>query len=339
VNDATAMGRSASDLDEIEHEASQMVSMVDSTLLPTMSAAVEPKGKRGKVRLFPYDKSERAAKNKGHSRAMKTIKKRLNYLVDVHPDTEFFFYARTSSRQSVLVVSKGLEGIDTSRSLGVIHGALDDYQRNKKPIEPVGYDERFTNTLPLTATYDDVLATFVKTQTSKTVKPIYTMLQKADIVKEPRLRTAKWDWYMDRIKPLFDRESRISAAKLWNAFKDLQYQGSTGVGYKYAEVKRKHFVGLMQTIDLLAIARGEPPLPNDVDFAGNRLKRGEESDIPLPVLDSAHNMMEPSNELLPSMDTHLDVPLVISINVGFGVGLRSIGVEFRLGLRNECRAY
>ena len=292
INGGSATERSVdsgSEVDQIEQEASELVSMFDAHILPTMSAAIEPKGKRGKVRTIPYAQSERAAKNKGHSRAIKTIKKRLNYLIDVHPDTEFFFYARTSARQSVLVVSKGLEGIDTSRSLGVIHGALDDFQKNKKHINPVSYDERFPAPLPFNANYDDALVCFQKSQTAKTVKPIYTMLQKAGIIKEPRLRSVKLEWYMERLKPLFQRESRISSAKLWDAFKDLQYHGSTGVGYKYSEVKRKHFVGLMQSIDLLAIARGEPPLPHDVDFAGNRLRRGEEVVISVPAAGTCLN--------------------------------------------------
>ncbi len=296
--------QSSSEEDELVEETQELISMFDTQVpltMPAMPATPSnKKGQRGKVRTVPYSSTEKPAKNKGHSRALKTIKKRLNYLNNVHPDTQFFFYCRTSSRQNILIVSKGLEGIDTSRSLGIIHSTLEDYENNGRPVPSVSYEERFdVDSLPTNPSFEDAFARFEQTQTAKSVKPIYTMMQRAGLISEPRSRIANLQWYMVRFKGLFNRESRISASMLWSACSSLQYHGSTGVGFKYKEVKRRHFIGLMQSLDLLAKARGEPPLPSDVDFAGNRLLRRSDdlsnntapnpsnSDVGSPVIGNA----------------------------------------------------
>jgi hypothetical protein len=78
-------------------------------------------------------------------------------------------------------------------------------------------------------------------------------------------------WYMDNLKPLFTASSPYSSRNLWDAIYPLSYSGAPGDGFKHTEVSKKHVIGLMQSLDLLAIAKGERQLPQDIDFAGNLL--------------------------------------------------------------------
>ena len=271
-----------SEAEQVLHEAQEMISMFDTAQLITPTA---PKGQRGRRRTVPYLPSERQAKNKGLSRALKGIKKRLQYINDIQEDYDYFFYGRGHARQNLILYSDKLDGIQRSSSLQIIHAELQKFTKNPRPVAPVTYEERFPATgLPSNPSLEDSYGHFSKTQTAKSVKTIFTMLQRAGFIREARSRTANLEWYMHRFKPFFLGESRISAVMLWSAFSNMQYDGSTGVGYKYKELKRKHFIGLMQSLDLLAKARGEPPLPSDVDFSGNVLLRAASTAVVLPQL-------------------------------------------------------
>lgn len=255
------------EIDNLEHEVNYLQSMFDQLPNETPTKRL----KKGRQRTEKYGTSEGPAKRKAHHRAMKVVKKKLDYLAEMHQDTQFFFYARSSARQSVVLVSNGLRGIDTSRSLNFIHTTLEEYACNARPMAAVSYADRFSDVI-MNPTCDDAWLRFVSTQTAKSVKPIYSMFQRAQILTGERMKNANHEWYMSQIKTLFLGGSRtISTLMLWSALSNLQYHGSIGVGYKYAEFKKKHFIGLMQSLDLLAAARGEPPLPKYVDFAGNLL--------------------------------------------------------------------
>ena len=268
-----------SEAEQVLHEAQEMISMFDTG--PRTPTA--PKGQRGRRRTVPYSPSEWQAKKKGLSRALKGIKIRLQYIDDVQEDYDYFFYGRSRTRKNLILYSHRLEGIHKSSSMQIIHDELQKFTMNPKSVAPVTYEERFPAAgLPSNPSLEDSYGHFSKTQTAKSVKTIFTMLQRAGFIREARSRSANLDWYMNRFKPFFLRESRISAVMLWSAFSDMQYAGSTGVGYKYKELKRKHFIGLMQSLDLLAKARGDPPLPSDVDFSGNVLLRAASTAVVLP---------------------------------------------------------
>jgi hypothetical protein len=192
----------------------------------------------------------------------------------MHPEVQFFYNATTAARQSATVVSNNLKGIEKSRNMTTIYKQLAEFVNSEESlaVPPVAYEERFPPSgLPLNPTHEDAFALFEKTQTAKSVNPIYTMLMRANNVTVPRSKTANMEWYLTLFKPLFMRDAPVSTLRLWNAFSNFQFDGSAGIGYKYAEFKRKHFIGLMQSLDLLASAREEPPVPKEVDFAGNRL--------------------------------------------------------------------
>ena len=263
------------DLEESVAQARDLVTLVEDEVPILVSMGLmggRKKASRGKVRTERYGEHEKAAKAKSHHRAMQTVSKKLEYISKMHPETQFFFYARSSARQNVLIVSKGLEGIDTSRSLSLIHNTLDEFAQNGKPIAALSFQERFqASALPVAPTFDDVITMFEKSQSSKSIKPIFTKLREALLLQEPRMKNATWEWYLDKIKPLFSRESRIPTVDLWKAFHDLNFHGSTGLGYKYKEFRREHLLGLLQTLDLRAKTRGEPPLPQNEDFAGKPL--------------------------------------------------------------------
>jgi hypothetical protein len=94
---------------------------------------------------------------------------------------------------------------------------------------------------------------------------------KSEIGGKKVSHNATKDWYIEKTKPLFQRESIHTAKTLWDAVGDLSFHDAGGLGFKHAEVTKSHILGLMHTLDLLAVARGEPPLPQNTDFAGNYL--------------------------------------------------------------------
>jgi hypothetical protein len=100
---------------------------------------------------------------------------------------------------------------------------------------------------------------------------LYSKWSKAKLVEKKVSHNATKDWYIEKTKPLFQRESIHTAKTLWDAVGDLSFHDAGGLGFKHTEVTKSHILGLMHTLDLLAVARGEPPLPQHTDFAGNYL--------------------------------------------------------------------
>ena len=225
---------------------------------------------RGKLRWNPYSPNEKAQREKAQRRAMASLKERLKHLAAVHPSVEFLFYARPSSRQNVLHVSQGLHNLDKSRTLTIIHNALDEF--TKAPPAGTGgitAVERFDNPSLLTPSFSNAFQWFKETQSAKSLKPIYSRLKQFTTMRDPGV-ACNAELYLDLLKPLFEETSLFPVLQLWNAMKSFSYRKSNGVlGTKLVEVSKKHYVGLMQAFDLLAVARDEPPLPVNIDFAGN----------------------------------------------------------------------
>jgi hypothetical protein len=134
----------------------------------------------------------------------------------------------------------------------------------------ISYTERFEHALPLTRDYETAWSWFKKTQTSRSMKAIYGTVQRAGLVRV-RNGSPSVTWYLESFEALFDPASRFSAREIWNALADVQYHGSMGNGRQLRELTRPAFIGIMQSLDLLAAARNEGPLPNQTDCAGNPL--------------------------------------------------------------------
>jgi hypothetical protein len=72
-----------SEAEQVLHESQETISMFDTVQLRTPTA---PKGQRGRRRTVPYSTSERQARKKGLSRALKGIKIISPYINDVQED-------------------------------------------------------------------------------------------------------------------------------------------------------------------------------------------------------------------------------------------------------------
>ena len=129
----------------------------------------------------------------------------------------------------------------------------------------------FLNFLCTFFAFSNAFQWFKETQTAKSLKPIYSRLKQFTTMRDPGV-ACNAELYLDLLKPLFEETSLFPVLQLWNAMKSFSYRKSNGVlGTKLVEVSKKHYVGLMQAFDLLAVARDEPPLPVNIDFAGNTI--------------------------------------------------------------------
>lgn len=232
--------------------------------------------KRNRLALEEYSPSNRKAKNSALNRQIQSVTKRLAYIAEVHQDTQFFFYVRTSTKQNMVMVSKGLEGIDKSRTMHTFHGLIDDFDRNPRKVPPISINERFPSTGLPDATCHGAFTWFKKTQSIKSMKVFYGKLLNSKLVGKRTGHAVEGqrlnvEWYLAALEPFFASDSTVTARKLWNCCDNLQYNGGSGKGRQYKELTRKHYLGLMQSLDLLAAARSEEPLPRDVDFVGNKL--------------------------------------------------------------------
>jgi hypothetical protein len=284
---------------ELEEESNYVINQTEAVVRPPSAVGSSPQwtttlednsnqvnnnsnqakksSKRTRLSLEPYFPFEKDAKRKAHERQMVSIRKRLTYVAEVHEETQFFFYARTSRKKNIIMVSKNLEGIDRSRAMNAFHGLIDNYKRNPPPNLPISFAERFPSTGLPPATYEAAFTWFTLNQSIKSMKIIYGRLVRANLVRSRSGSNVSGqhlnkEWYRDAIKPFFASTSGICARHLWDCFDNMQYYGAPGAGRQYKEFSRKHYIGLMQALDLLATARSEEySLPREEDFSGNRL--------------------------------------------------------------------
>ena len=224
----------------------------------------------GADRQLPYSPGQASPKRKHLNRTKKGLIKYLNKLSRFHPEAQFFFYGRFSNMRNMMMVSNQLQGIDKSRQLQLIHQALDDYS-GSVPIHPqsISFTDRFPTGILPTPSYVAAFDWFVKTQSAKSMKPIHTYLRVASIVPPKVNATCTVVWYRSQFQELFQPSSRITALQIWKALSSFTYYGSVGLGKPLKELTRKHYIGLLQSLDLLAAARNEARLPMSCDMAGN----------------------------------------------------------------------
>ena len=253
---------------------------------PVIQGPVSNVTLRGKLRTEPFGPTEIKQKRKNFNRAMAAVSERLDLVARLHPEVEFMLYARTKGKRNVLKVSKGLAGIDSSRWFAVIHNALNEYSMSDDRLPMVSYAERYASDLP-TASYDTAWLWFEKKQTARSMKAIYYTLESKGLVR-PRGENAKLEWYKDSFKewfkpiPVSPVPTTPPVRKIWDALKDLQFNGSMGNGKQFKELTRVAYIGLLQVLDLLAAARSESPLPNLTDSAGNPMQGNSETRAPSP---------------------------------------------------------
>ena len=286
---------------------------------------------RGTLRMEPYPLSQAKQKKKSFYRSMDSITKRLEQVARVHPEKEFIFYARTQGRRNVLCVSNHLRGIDTTSWFTVIHNAMSSYNQNQIQEESsfIAYEERFPMVnVSQMVSHEMAWRKFADTQNVKSMKAFYNCLQRNDLVRK-RKGSPPLAWYLESFKPLFDPAWDGTTLALWQAFRGVQYNGSIANGRALKEFSRNQFVGLMKSLDLLAAARGEDPLPHDVDFSGNYLQNlpsvATESAVTAGVQNQAddgsipthmdHDPVETAMPLSTSAST-LEIPQVKTPNLG-----------------------
>ena len=236
-----------------------------------------PQGRiRGKLRTKQYSPTEHCAKTKNFTRAMSSISTRLNQVSELHPDVEFMFYVRTKGKRNILKVSNGLKGLDSSSWFTVIHNALDQFSGTDELLPVISFKERYAQDLP-PASFNSAFEWFKKHQSVRSMKAIYFTLQDKELVRA-RIGSPKRPWFEESYQALFLPSSPHKAKQLWDCLHGIQFHRSMGNGTQFKELSRSHFIHLMQALDLLAAAQQEPPLPRDIDFAGNYLQ-GQASDI------------------------------------------------------------
>jgi hypothetical protein len=231
--------------------------------------------------MTPYLPHEKNAKRKSLERIKIHQKKFFEFVSAVHPDdVDYFNYMKFKDKTHKLHVSQKLNGIDKTRYMHTICEAIEEFSQkpNSAIIARKGifdYERVPANGYPTTGPnqtpFDVAFEFFIKSQSIRSLKPLYSKWSKAKLVEKKVSHNATKDWYIEKTKPLFQRESIHTAKTLWDAVGDLSFHDAGGLGFKHTEVTKSHILGLMHTLDLLAVARGEPPLPQHTDFAGNYL--------------------------------------------------------------------
>ena len=265
-----------SDRDELEtlnFNPDEWTTMFDLPVAPTTLKAATVKGKH---RKNPYGPGEVDAKRKALNRATKHLKELLDYILLVHPEVDFFVYLKATERTNLLKVSESLRGIDKTRYMNNIYSSLEEYASNEQRPSKNGISirDRFLLTGQPTPTdtqtaHELAFDHFKETQSVKSLRPIYSKWTKKGFVVRKVVHNPSREWLLENMKPLFCETSSITTRDLFDALYPLTFHEAPGEGLKHSEVTKKHICGVLQSLDLLAIARNEQQIPQDIDFAGN----------------------------------------------------------------------
>ena len=177
------------------------------------------------------------------------------FLEFVHPDYHAIFIGQERGRRGDFIHTSNAQRVASGPAVANLQHAMHELEgRHTSGDHLITLDERFANTeMPANPSKHDVIQWLQRTQNAKSMKALKFKLAdvpaipKIDPVPTPRCNYA---YHWDHVKYVF---LNSSAEAIWSALNDYSH-------FKVVEVTRKSYIGLLQCLDMLGEANGEPPL-------------------------------------------------------------------------------